>query len=60
MLLFVLLAPALVLAGAVVGLADRGPAGTLAAVLLVAATVAGSGWGVAATRRWWRRTGARR
>jgi len=56
MLLFMLVAPALVLAGAVVGLADRGPAGMLAAALLITATLGGSVWGMAAVRRWWRRT----
>ena len=55
---FLLVAPLLMLATAVVALAQHGPLGWLAAVLLVVAVVAVTRWSVRACLRWWASTKA--
>jgi hypothetical protein len=55
---FLLAAPLLMLATAVVALASHGPLGWLAAVLLVLTVVAVLRWSARLVLRWWRSTKA--
>ena len=55
---FLLVAPLLMLATAVVALAQHGPLGWLAAVLLVVAVVVVLHYGIRWTLRWWAGTKA--
>lgn len=55
---FVLIAPALLLAAAVVGLAQRGPLGWIAAVALLFVTAWLSRWALRRGAAWWRSTKA--
>ena len=55
---FLLAAPALLLAAAVVALAGHGPLGWLAAVILLLAVAVGTRWALRCCLRWWRSTKA--